>query len=266
MLFFILSLSIYAVADGDSSAVAALDDNKEPGGAVFPSIPLPRQTAYIGEGLSFGIGAGLFIPTTDCDCMGAWQVQFEYFYKPWLSGGLDVRFFGGNLDEDVMVMYQRYRLNVRGHMVMQAVDFYAEPVFGFENTSISEFRHQYKTHTSHSSNLLTQGRDSTENDVESCEKMFSLDGFSMGLGTGFGLKMLTLFALTGDLLVEYNFSRAVLLSATPGIAFNLREFIPWAQKRLRSTWISLETTAQRYFNRGVNDWSVSVYMGLQLGI
>ncbi len=248
------------------------------------NIPLPRQSAYLGRGISFGIGAGLAMPTTDCDCMGIWQAQADFFYADWASAGLDVRYFGGDLDDEVMVMYQRYRLNMRMHKFWDNLDVFVEPVLGFENTSISEFRSQMRHHSSSTKKpfysaiipkdttsesdaaLEPDDEDDSESRSESCEKMFSLDGFSLGLGTGFGMNLSRYFGVTGSALVEYNFSRSVLLSLTPGVAFNFREIWPWAKKNLRSTWVSLEFGAQRYFNRGVDDWAFQGFLGVQLGI
>lgn len=250
------------------------------------NIPLPRQTAFTDSGLSIGIGAGIYNPTEDCDCMGTWQVQTEYFYAPWISAGIDVRYFGGDLDSDVMVMYQRYRLNARVHKAWTNFDIYVEPVLGFENTSISEFREQMRTHTSSKQKETIVENDSLDGVMdtvlvdtlvvekkpvkrsrsEKCEKMFSLDGFSLGIGTGFGYKFNRFWGVTGSALFEYNFSRAMLLSLTPGVALDLQELWPWAKNHLRSTWISLEIGAQRYFNRGVDEWATYGLIGIQLAI
>ena len=56
-------------------------------------IPLPRQSAYTGRGFAVGLGMGVFDPSDECDCLGVWQGQADYFYTPWLSGGAEVRFF-----------------------------------------------------------------------------------------------------------------------------------------------------------------------------
>ena len=236
------------------------------------NIPLPRQTAYTGKGLSIGIGAGICSPTADCDCMGIWQAQFEYFYSSSVSGGVDVRFLGGDLDSDVMVMYQRYRVNVRFHKVLKMLDLYLEPVLGLENTSIAEFREQVQKHNSEIRedgwHLLESVpvEDSVKKHKENCEKMFSLDGFSLGIGGGVGVVVNDYLGFTGSVLLEYNFSRAIQLTLSPGAALDLQRIWPWAREKLLSTWLSLEVGAQRYFNRGVDDWAIYVFSGIQLGI
>lgn len=236
------------------------------------NIPLPRQTAYTGKGLSIGIGAGICNPTEDCDCMGIWQAQFEYFYSPTVSGGVDVRFLGGDLDSDVMIMYQRYRVNVRFHKVWDNLDLYLEPVLGLENTSIAEFRDQVRNHNSeiredgwHLPELIIEDT-VTRKSKEDCEKMFSLDGFSLGIGGGVGYVVNEFLGFTGSVLVEYNFSRAIQLTLSPGAALDLQRIWPWARKHLLSTWLSLEVGVQRYFNRGVDDWATYLFSGIQLGI
>jgi len=249
------------------------------------NIPLPRQTAYTGKGLSVGLGGGVYNPTEDCDCMGIWQGQLEYFYSEMLSLSIDVRFFGGDLDSDVMVMYQRYRLNLRIHKAWENLALFVEPVLGFENTSISEFRREIRHHgkrqetVTEKDNVLpswvvaaiggdTTKVDTTEVDTldEPCERMMSLDGFSIGVGAGVGLNLSRLWGVTGSVLFEYNFSNAMQLSLIPGVAFNLREVWGWAKKNLLATWISVEFGAQRYFNKGVGEWSNYALLGFQLGI
>lgn len=269
ILLFILMITLgtFAAEPADASA----DSVK--------SIPLPRQTAYTGKGLSIGLGAGIFDPTEDCDCMGIWQGQLEYFYTDLISLSLDVRFFGGDLDSDVMVMYQRYRLNLRFHKAWQNASLFLEPVLGFENTSISEFRNELKNHGKKPEPLKNDDipswvediiRDSSAQDSvftdKPCERMLSLDGFSVGLGLGAGMKVSRLWGVTGNVLFEYNFSQAMQLSLIPGVAFNLREVWPWSKKNLLSNWISFEFGGQRYFNRGVRKWSNYGLIGIQFGI
>lgn len=229
------------------------------------NFPLPRQGAYTGKGLSVGLAAGVFDPTKECDCLGVWQAQGEYYYYPWMSGSVDVRFFGGNLDSDVMVMYQRYRLSAKFFMVGDVFALYLSPVLGLENTSLSEFRDELTGFVYDENRFRGAEKDSLE-ERNSCEKMFSLGGFTMGMEMGGGIALGKYFGITGSLQYEYSFSEAQQLTLTPGLAFNLREIWGWSQKKLRSTWISVEMGFQRYFNRGVNSWAKSAVLGIQMGI
>lgn len=228
------------------------------------NIPLPSQSAYVGKGISVGIGAGIFNPTKDCDCLGVWQGQLEYFYSETISGGIDVRFFGGDLDPDVMVMNQRYRMIAKFHFPFKNLDFYVSPVFGLESTNIETFREEWDNREE---NWWRPGSDRDNDESEwDCEKMFSLEGFSMGAEIGAGWSFSRFFGITGSSSYEYNFARAQLLNLTPGVAFNLREVWPWAKQTLLSVWISVEVGFQRYFNRGVDEWASSGFLGLQIGI
>ena len=252
------------------------------------NIPLPHQSAFLGGGISVGVGAGLFNASKDCDCLGVWQGQLEYHYRDYISGGLDVRFFGGTLDQDVMLMYQRYRLNVRFHKAFSGADFYASTLLGLETTDLSEFRKELHDgiHGNHGDDSTKVARnaddssldeesseDSSENKSEekdkaenNCEKMFSLDGFTLGFEIGMGVAVSRYLGFTGSASYEFNFSWAQLVSFSPGIAFNLHEVWPWARNNLRSTWISFEMVFQRYFNRGVGEWALAGFVGLQFGI
>ena len=254
-------------ASGDSVAVP----NRE-------SIALPSQSAYMGAGLSIGLAAGVFSPIEVCDSMGTWQGQLEYFYSDLVSGSFEVRIFGGDLDRDKMVMYQRYRINVRFHSAFDDFAFFAGPFLGLENTSISEFRKQVVDREEADSKKkrtrfwwqqaddedLEETGDSSETETN-CGKLFAMDGFSIGLGLGGGYNVSRLFAVTGLVQVEYNFSKDVMLSLVPGVAFNLLEVWPWAKNSLRSAWISFEVGSQRYVHGGVGGWSNTFFLGLQLG-
>ncbi|WP_254842296.1 hypothetical protein [Fibrobacter sp. UWB11] len=234
------------------------------------NVPLPHQSAFLGQGLSVGIGAGLFNASKDCDCLGVWQGQLEYHYKEYITGGFDVRFFGGTLDRDVMLMYQRYRLNVRFHRGFTGADFYISPMFGLETTDLSEFRNELRDGVKKDES--SDGESSSDDDSDSlqieknCEKMFSLDGFTFGVEAGMGLVIFRYLGLSAAASYEFNLSWAQLVSFSPGVAFNLREAWPWAGKNLRSTWVSFEMIFQRYFNRGVKEWAVAGFIGLQFGI
>ena len=246
------------------------------------NIPLPRQSAFLGEGISVGIGAGLFNASKDCDCLGVWQGQLEYHYRDYITGGFDVRFFGGTLDRDVMLMYQRYRLNAKFHKSFSGADFYAATMLGLETTDLSEFRKELQegVHRDHSdgadsSNVNVEegaenSSEKTTSDVskleKNCEKMFSLDGFTLGFEIGMGVAVSKYIGFTGSASYEFNFSWSQLVTVSPGIAFNLQEVWPWASRNLRSMWVSCEMIFQRYFNRDVNEWAVAGFIGIQLGI
>ena len=129
------------------------------------NIPLPRQGAYTGRGLSAGLAGGVFEPTKNCDCLGVWQAQGDFLYYPWLSGGIDVRFFGGDLDSDVMVMYQRYRISAKAFFLTKILALYLSPVLGLENTSISEFRKELHGHGSRVVERRVIGRCGTDGET-----------------------------------------------------------------------------------------------------
>ncbi len=269
--FFLLLPSLLLAGESSASGDSVAVPKRE-------SIALPGQSAYTGAGLSIGLAAGVFSPIEECDCMGTWQGQLEYFYSDLVSGSFEVRFFGGDLDRDKMVMYQRYRINVRFHNAYDDFAFFAAPFLGLENTSISEFRKQV---VDRQTVEPKEGRvrfwwqqadyDEEENEPDSsktetdCGKLFAMNGFSIGLGVGGGYNLSRLFAATGLVQVEYNFSKDVMVSLVPGVAFNLLEVWPWAKNSLRSAWISFEVGGQRYVHGGVGGWSNTFFLGIQLG-
>ena len=244
--------------------VAVAQDSLESGPIpIRHSIPLPRLSAYTGYGLLAGLAAGVYSPTEDCDCLGVWQGQFEFFYTDWISAGFDVRFFGGNLDKDMSVLYQRYRGNVRFHFPKEDWDWYVGPIMGFESTDLQGIREEW--HNRDDEWWIPGATKDDELEIEDCEKMFSLDGFSIGIDVGAGISVFNIFGITGSVLYEYNFGGAQLLTISPGIAYNMQEVWPWAKKNLSATWLSIETGFQRFFNRSVDSWALSAYFGFVVG-
>ena len=229
----------------------------------FESIALPGQTAYNGKGLTFGMGVGVFDPAHNCDCMGSWQVQMEFFYLDWLSAGGNVRFFGGDFNNDAMVVYQRFSVHFRMHTVLKSLDLYMGPFLGLENTDISEFRDQVTNKSNHEKNSGLGQKSSKSK--ESCARTFSMDGFSAGMSFGGGYNVSRYFGLTTGFMFEYNFRKDVMLAFSPGVAFNLREVWPWATRTLRTSWISFEIGGQKYLTRHVDTWSNTFFLGLVLG-
>lgn len=238
------------------------------------NIPLPRQGAYTGKGMSVGLAGGVFEPGEKCDCLGVWQAQGDFLYYPWLSGGLDVRFFGGDLEKDVLLMYQRYRMSAKAFLHGVSYAFYISPVLGLENTSISEFREELSARFNRKdSDADKENSEIQEDEVDDsvavehyCEKIFVLDGFSVGVELGGGVRVGKSLGVTASVLYEYNFERAQQLTITPGVAYDMRRVWGWASKKLLSMWISVELNLQRYFNRGVDSWSKAAVLGFQLGI
>lgn len=254
------SLLVQSSSSQESSSSEVLEKR------IVLSVPLSRQSAYIGKGVSVGIAAGVFNPTEDCDCLGVWQGQLEYFYADWVSGGIDVRFFGGDLDSDANILYQRYRANVRFHFPFEKLDMFLSPVLGLETTDIEQFRNEWDNREQRWWMPGEKMNSDSLREKVDCEKMFSLDGFTVGAEFGVGWRFSKHVGLTGSALYEYNFAGAQLLTLTPGTAFNLGDAWTWASNNLLSSWISVEVGFQRYFNRGVSEWAISGYLGLQVGI
>ena len=208
------------------------------------SVPLPRQSAYTGYGLLVGLAAGIFNPTKECDCLGVWQGQFEYHYRDYVTGGFDVRFFGGTLDRDMMLMYQRYRNEANEHQ-------------SDEERQELEKLSRYK---------LIDAK-VVSNEVHRANNLLTIDkGSKDSVEVGMGVALSRYLGLMGSASYEFNFSWAQLVSFSPGIAFNVQEIWPWGRNNLRSTWVSFEMIFQRYFNRGVGEWAVAGFVGLQFGI
>ena len=251
----------FAAESADSAAVGAIQ--AEVAQEHVFDIPLPKQSAYTGKGFTVGIGMGVFDPSAECDCMGVWQGQLEYFYAPWLSGGVEVRFFGGEMDSETSLLYRRYRVFGKFHLAFSRFSIYLSPLVGMESTDISEIRRQWENRSNANETLV---EDSTESITNNCRKMFSLDGFSAGLEMGMGYAFSRYLGFFTGIQYEHNFSRSQLLTLTPGLGFNLRSVWDWANKNTYSLWLTLEGGGQKYFNRGVSVWSRVLFFGFTLGV
>ena len=182
------------------------------------------------------------------------------------SGGIEVRFFGGEMDSKTSLLYRRYRVFGKFHQNFSNFSMYISPLFGLESTDISQLRKEWRNRSNGSGEEKSSViADSTE-EVSDCEKMFSLDGFSAGLEGGAGFAFSKYIGAFASAQYEYNFSRSQLLTLTPGLGLNLRNLFDWANKNTYSLWITVEGGFQRYFNRGVPDWNKSVILGFILGV
>lgn len=249
---------------GLSSAFAQPDSLSRAGASerVF-DVPLSKQSAYTGKGFSVGLGMGVFDPSDECDCLGLWQGQMDYFYTSWFSGGAEVRFFGGEMDSESSVLYSRYRLFGKFHLAFSNFSIYLSPLIGLVTTDISELRQEWENRSAKDDVKEDSSKVSTTTE---CEKMFSLDGFSTGLEFGMGYAFPKYLGIFGAVQYEHNFRRSQLLTLTPGLGFNMRSVWDWAQKNTYSLWFTVEGGFQRYFNRGVPDWSKSLIFGFILGV
>ncbi len=229
-------------------------------------IPLPKQSAYTGKGFTVGIGMGVFDASEKCDCVGIWQGQADYFYTPWFSGGVEVRFFGGEMDSRTSILYQRYRLFGKFHLAFSRFSMYLSPLVGLETTDISELREQWENRSGTVDDGESTQNGSAGDSLTNCNKMFSLEGFSAGLEFGMGYAFPKYLGVFGSVHYEHNFSHSQLLTLTPGLGFNLRSVWDWAKRNNYALWITVEGGFQRYFNRGVSDWNKMLILGFVLGI
>lgn len=230
-----------------SSPIAAMED-----------IPLPKQSAFTGKGLAIGIGVGVFNPSgDDCNCIGMWQAHVDYFYLPYLSGGADIRFYGGDVDRHSMIIYQRYQLHLRYHKkIMENLAFYGAPLIGFETTDLHEIK----------KNITTGEPIDTELEEDVCTESFALNGFSMGFDLGVGLKVNKDFGLVTGALYEFNFSDFHYMALTAGVTFKIRNHWKRLEEGMLSSWLSLEIQWQRYLGTGDGLWSETILLGLFFGV
>lgn len=230
-----------------STPIMAMDD-----------IPTPKQSAYTSQGLLLGLGLGVFQPSgSECNCIVTWQGHVDFFYLPFLSAGFNIRFFGGDIDDHSTILYQRYEIHSRVYKKLtDKLVLFGSPLIGFETTDLQAIQ----------KNIIegTVAEESLKEDA--CIESFSLNGFSLGLEAGAGLKIVEDWGFTSDFTYEYNFSSFHYISFSVGAAFNLRNHLDRLKKSMFSTWLSFEVQSQRYFGGSDAFWSQAYFLGISFGI
>lgn len=226
-------------------------------------IPHSMQSSYTGEGLGVGLGIGVIAPSGgDCNCIGLWQAHVDYFYLPYLSGGAGIRFYGGNIDDHRMVIYQRYQLHIRLYKkLLENLVLVGSPLIGFETTDLKSIKQ----------NILTGDPIETDQKNELlednfCSESFALNGFSSGFDAGIGYKINKDWGSFGDVHYEYNFSDFHYIVLSVGSAFNLRNHSQRLMDGMLSSWLSFEIHWQRYLGTGDGQWSKTFLLGLFFGV
>jgi len=253
ILLFLLNPILFA-SDGE---------NLQPQGKQVQSggILLPRETSYQMKGFGVGVGGGVLSPSGKrCKSLALWQGTLEYFYTKHVSAGISVRMYGGNIDEDISLLYQRYHSHVRLHYLANPRwSLYLEPSLGFEVTSLENIRDE----GSEKEDLEdVEGVESSDG----CQNEYTLDGFSTGLALGSGYALNESWAVNGAAGYEHNWSGVGQLTLAAGIGFNLRNNVDYLKRNVLGTWIALEATAHRYFFNETGEWGVALMLAFILNI
>jgi hypothetical protein len=223
-------------------------------------IPLPHQSANQPKGINVGLGFGGLSPSgKSCKNMGVWQGMAEYFYTERISAGWAIKMYGGNLDQEYALIYQRYHIHARMHFpISKNFSFYVSPIIGFETTDLSKIRENQDDEASATS------VDTDES--AQCSDEYSLNGFSAGIDLGMGWKFAPNWGLVSGFNYDYNSSPVSQLSFTGGIAYNLRNSFGFLEKNFLGTWLSLELVVHHYLGTDITSWGKSLLLGINLSI
>ncbi|MFA6341994.1 MAG: hypothetical protein WCX75_03965 [Fibrobacteraceae bacterium] len=223
-------------------------------------IPLPHQSANQPRGINVGLGLGGLSPSgKSCNGMGVWQGMAEYFYTERISAGWAIKMYGGNLDQEYALIYQRYHIHGRIHFPMsETFGFYISPIIGFETTDLSKIRKSQDDNTS-----ATSGN---SDKLAQCSDEYSLNGFSAGIDVGMGWKFATNWGFISGLNYDQNSSPVSQFSFTGGIAYNLRNSFDFLEKNFLGTWLSLELVVHHYWGTDITSWGKSLMLGINLSI
>lgn len=199
------------------------------------SIPLPRQSHYLKQGLQAGMGLGN-LSRSGCQSRFQWQGGAEYSYAKNLSGGAAVRLFGGAVDEETSLTYSRYFIHSRVHYQPHpTLSVYAGPFFGFDNTSIQSMRDSWERRDEEEPEVPVESSGSGQ-----CEDAFDVNGPGLGWDLGLGWLMHPLFGFTASNTAEANFQKKVRISFSGGLAFNIYAVSTRLQRYVTAGWIHLD--------------------------
>lgn len=224
-------------------------------------ILLPRESSYQGKGFGVGIGGGSLFPSgKKCKALAQWQGTGEYAYSQYVSAGVSVRMYGGNIDDEISIIYQRYHSHVRLHyLVNPNWVLFAEPAFGFESTSLDEIRGKNSSGTSFAT-------EEEVNKAVGCDNEYSLDGASGAFTLGSGFALSESWSVNGAAGYEQSWSGVGQLSISLGFGFNLRNNVDYLKRNVLGAWIAFEMVARRYFSNETGDWGVANMIALILNI
>jgi hypothetical protein len=220
------------------------------------TIPLPRQTLYLARGLGGGVGLGK-VGRNGCQSMSVWQVQGEYAYSPGLSGGVNMKIYGGNVDTAVSIVYQRYYVHGKFHYASPRYDLYLGPVFGFDNTNLKTIRREIGG--------IGDGGDEgdTTATASACADLYGAQGVSLGYEAGMG----ALLHPDWGMMVGHSFDLTTgsdaQFAVSLALAFNLWNHWERLRENLQGSWVVLEWNA----NLSLSSTTPlnSVVLGITLG-
>ncbi|MFA6835799.1 MAG: hypothetical protein WCR04_05285 [Fibrobacteraceae bacterium] len=247
---FLLLPQVFA-ADGAVSSKKLVD-----GG-----IPLPRETSYQERGAGVGLAVGGLFPSGEkCKNLFQWQGTGEFYYWPNISAGADIRMYGGNIDKEYAMIFQRYHVYGRYHVLMSPNwSVYVNPSFGFESTDLSKIRDD--------SNDNSFGLDEeSQSEITGCDDEYSLDGFSTGMEIGSGWVFLPDWGTFSALGLDYSSAGVGQLSFYLGLSFNIRNHWNYLKEDFLGSWISLEFIAHHYFTDEKTSWGEAILLAFVLNI
>jgi len=216
------------------------------------AIPLPRQTLYLSEGIGGGFGLGS-VGRKGCQSMSVWQAQGEYAYSPSLSGGMNMKLFGGNVDKQNAIVYQRYSLHSKFHRSAPKYDLYIGPVFGFDNTDLKAIREEI-----HSIGGVTGDEPNAR-----CAETFGAQGMSLGYEAGMGAVLHRDWGAVVGHTFDVTTSGDTQFAVSLALAFNIWNHWERLRRSLQGSWLVVEW--QSNLALASQDPVNSVVFGVTLG-
>lgn len=185
--------------------------------------------------------------------MWTWTSQGTYSYNSTLSGGLNIKFLGGNLDSANNLIWQRYSANAKFAYSQPRYAFFGGPVVSFENTDLNALRSDFSN--------IGHGNEEDVSDTE-CRNFFEKIGTSAGYQSGIGFLATPIWGFTFGHNLDLTLKGLFMASFSGSIAFNLREQFERFKENTKNVWLSFEYSTTLIENRTNTH---NIIIGLVLG-
>ncbi len=247
---------------GDSVAKSSEDSLKAVYKAFDGGIPLPRNLSYTGHGIGIGLALGAIYPLGgEKKILAAWRGTADYYYTTFFSAGAEVLIYGGDVDSETMILYNRYRLHGRFHkpLLNNRFSLFVGPLFWFENTSIDDFNEALEADKNGKDSIPVKNSNIYDDAPEQ-------NGFASGVEAGFGWRVYKKLGAFGGVVYEHSFVGENVIGFTGGLSFDVRSLFKTWQKNTYASWVSLEITNRRYLADDWERWGKFLLLGFHIAL
>jgi len=213
-------------------------------------IPLPGHGIAQSKGLTAGMGVGT-LKNSGCKSLWSWASQGNYSYSSNLSGGISIKFLGGNLDSANNLVNQRYSVNAKFKSGNPTHVLFLGPVFSFESINLSSLRKEF----------TGIGIDENDDSETKCSRLYADIGSSIGYQIGAGFLLTPNWGVSVGHNLDLTFTGTPIAAFSSSVAFNLREQFEKFKSNTENLWLSIEYSASMSKSSIVHNFVLGLALG-----